>query len=71
MERRHVDYETLVLPEVLKNPVAFLRMNTENKKKERLLNSLSQLKLKPGFRPFQLKKKKTKYKKPLKTFKKT
>jgi hypothetical protein len=60
----------LVLSEVLKNPVAFLKMNTGSNKKQRLLNSLSQLKLKPGFRPLRLKKKQKKFKKPLRTFKK-
>jgi hypothetical protein len=70
MERHHADYEPLVLPEVLRNPVAFLRMNTESKKKERLLKSLSKLKLKPGFRPLRLKKKPTKQKKPVRTFQK-
>ena len=37
-----------VLPEVLKNPVAFLRMNPESKKKQRLLSSLAHLNLKNG-----------------------
>lgn len=47
MVKRHVAYVSLVLPEVLKNPIAFFNFNKDEKKKSQLQELLLKLNNKP------------------------
>ena len=47
MVKRHADYVSLVLPEVLKNPIAFFNFNKDEKKASQLQELLLNLYKKP------------------------
>lgn len=51
------DFVSLVLPEVLKNPIAFFKFNKEEKKMSQLQELLLHLNKKPNFSARKLKKK--------------
>lgn len=57
MVKHHVGFVPLVLPEVLKNPVAFFKFNKEEKKMSQLQELLLHLNKKPNFSARKLKKK--------------
>ncbi len=57
MVKHHEDFVSLVLPEVLKNPIAFFKFNKEEKKMSQLQELLLHLNKKPNFSARKLKKK--------------
>lgn len=57
MAKPQEDYVSLVLPEVLKNPIAFFNFNKDERKKSQLQELLLKLNNKPAFTGRKFKKK--------------